>query len=494
LAVAGSVLAGSTASSSEESDGFRYGLEGNNLVFTSQDEAIQGGSFRLAVKGGQEARIVVELVDIFSQASGSKKSLPLNSSPFTPSGLIEFADEYPRYQPNGEFQYFDIDFSFRKDEVLDRAVLGGLSISIVPEEKSDQQVTVGSSIVATFAYMPTGGIGVDQYFPGLSLSIPKIERVTPDFFPLNMIPDLPFVKNHGDLRVDYELSNSGNIFLETEAELIVQQLNFFSQPEMLRFSNSTAAFLVPGQKTQKTLDIQSIDLEKKNLGVGIYQFTTSVQGQMGEQIETSASNQQTLIIFPWKQSLLGVILLVALRKRIDRAIRGLLSYLQAFREFRSIRNQEVNTEPKPDFQPAPSTLTQVVSLPSENSATFATARRKSFTGWVWQLAGIIPSLRNRFVIPKFSWPATSLMQFPKWKRRDRGLVEPKSPAAKTQVISDVQSFGVQSHQGRLEIEPPGITNRSSPLASGSPSPGTSVKGTQPRPLYPYWYEPTKKSN
>ena len=494
LAVASLVLAGNAPSFGEENEDFRYGLEGNNIVFTSQDQAIQGGSFRLAVKGGQEARIVVDLVDIVSEASGSKKSLPLNSSPFTPNGLIEFADEYLRYQPNGEFQFFDIDFSFKKDEVLDRAVLGGLSISIVPEEKSDKKVTLGSSIVATFAYMPPGGLSMNEYAPKLSLSMPRIERVSPDFFPLNMIPDLPFVKNHGDLRVDYELSNGGNIFLETETELTVQQVNIFGRPEELRFSDSTAAFLVPGQKTQKTVDIQSIDLENKNLGVGIYQLTTSVQGEMGEQIETSASNQQTLIIFPWKQSLLGVILLVALKKRIVRAIRGLRSYLQAFREFRSIRNQEVTTEPKPDFQPAPSTLAQVVSLPSENSATFATARRKSVTGWVWQLAGKIPSLRNRFVIPKFSWPAISLMQFPKWKRRDKGLAEPKSPAGKTQVFSDVLSFEVQSPQVKLDIEPTGITHRSSPLASGSSSPGTSAKGTQPRPLYPYWYEPPKRSN
>ena len=494
LAVAGSVLSGSTASFGEEIEGFRYGLEGNNLVFTSQDQAIQGGSFRLAVKGGQEARIVVELVDIVSEASGSKKTLPLNSSPFTPSGLIEFADEYPRYQPNGEFQFFDIDFSFKKDEVLERAVLGGLSISIVPEKKSDQQVTVGSSIVATFAYMPAGGLSMNEYAPELSLSMPRIERVSPDFFPLNMIPDLPLFRNHGDLQVDYELSNSGNIFLETEAELTVQQLNFFGQPEVLRFSNSTTAFLVPGQMTQNTVEIESIDSEKMNLSMGVYRFTKSVQGQIGDQIKTSVSNQQTLIIFPWKQSLMGLILLLALRKRIAKALTELWSYIQAFKEFRSSRKTRVENEPKPEIQYRPNTLAPAVSLSSDNPVPVEQAPSKTLWRRWWPFAGMCSSLRDRFMLPKFFWRVSSLVQNFKWEKRAKRLANPKSQSPKLKMIDDVQASAAQSSEPKPVIKPPYSTKQASPPPAAPTSLSSSNKGGQPRPLYPYWYVPPKRDN
>ncbi|GEM_PF-3052421 len=494
LAVASLVLAGNAPSFGEENEDFRYGLEGNSIVFTSQDQAIQGGSFRLAVKGGQEARIVVELVDIVSVASGSKKSLPLNSSPFTPSGLIEFADEYPRYQPNGEFQFFDIDFSFKEDEVLDRAVLGGLSISIVPEEKSDQQVTVGSSIVATFAYMPAGSLNMNEYAPELSLSMPRIERVSPDFFPLNMIPDLPFFRNHGDLQVDYELSNSGNIFLETESELIVQQLNIFGQPEVLRFSNSTAAFLVPGQMTQNTVEIQSIDSEKKNLSMGIYQFTKSAQGQIGDQIKTSVSNQQTLIIFPWKQTLLGLILLLALRKKIAKALTELWSYIQAFKEFRSSRKTRVENEPKPELLYRPYTLAPAVSSSSDNPVSVEQAPNKTLWRRWWQFAGMFSSLRDRFVLPKFSWRVSSLVQNFKWEKRAKGLANPKSQSPELQMFDDVQSSAAQSSEPQPAIKPTYSTKQTPPPPAAPTSLSSSNKGGQPRPLYPYWYVPPKRDN
>lgn len=492
LAVASLVLAGNAPSFGEENEDFRYGLEGNNIVFTNQDQAIQGGSFRLAVKGGQEAKIVVELVDIVSEASGSKKSLPLNSSPFTPNGLIEFADEYLRYQPNGEFQFFDIDFNFKKDEVLNRAVLGGLSISIVPEEKSDKKVTFGSSIVATFAYMPAGGLSMNEYGPELSLSMPRIERVSPDFFPLNMIPDLPFFRNHGDLQVDYELSNSGNIFLETEAELIVQQVNIFGQPEKLRFSNSTAAFLVPGQVTQNTVEVQSIDSEKKNLSMGIYQFTKSVQGQIGDQIKTSVSNQQTLIIFPWKQGLLGLILLLVLRKKIAKALSELWSYLQAFKEFRSSRKTRVESEPKPYPQYRPDTLAPALSLSSDNPVPVEQAPSKKLWRRWWPFAGMLPSLRGRFVLPKFSWRVSSLVQNSKWKNRLKGLANFKSPTPTSKMFDDSQSPTAKSSEPKPEIKPTYSTNQTPPPTAAPTSLSSSNKGAQPRPLYPYWYVPPKR--
>ena len=147
-------VAGSFPASAEESKNFRFGLEGTNAVFTSEREAIAGSTFRLAVKDGQLASIKVELVDIFSDSTGAKKAIPLGSSPFSPDGLVTFTEITSLYEPSEDFQYFDVSFRFSEDLVLDRPVLGGLSISLVPENPAGDQKGVQSSIVGTFAYLP----------------------------------------------------------------------------------------------------------------------------------------------------------------------------------------------------------------------------------------------------------------------------------------------------------------------------------------------------
>jgi hypothetical protein len=137
-------------------------------------------------------------VDIITGNSGAKTSIPLNSGPFTPFELVEFRIDYPDYLPSQEFQNFNISFNFKQDAVLDRPVLGGLSISLVPETQAEEQTTVKSSVVATFAYIPETGLNLNQYKPELEVSVPSISQRAPDFFPLNLLPDFPFLQNHGE--------------------------------------------------------------------------------------------------------------------------------------------------------------------------------------------------------------------------------------------------------------------------------------------------------
>ena len=367
--LASALLASTAAAFAEEGKSFRYGIEGNNLVFKSPAEAISGGSVRLAVKGGQRATISVELVDVFSDESGTKRSIPLDSSPFSPKGLVQFKKSYPGYEPSEEFQYFDIEFNFKEDAVLDRPVLGGLSISLVPEAQSTVQTAVQSSIVATFAYLPASGINPDEYAPALTLQGPTIERRTTDYFPLNLLPNLPLVLNNGDLKLSYELENTGKIFLETSTQVKVEKLSLFGQLEAEVFIQTTEAFLVPGQKTQSTLEIAPPDVANAELAIGIYLFTTTATGEIGDAIEASTSNQQTLIIFPWKQSLLAIFLLVLLRKRIAKAFNWLLGYAKALRDFRYKNDQGPTLTAGPKMTPIHPVTTESTVATGNNQIT-----------------------------------------------------------------------------------------------------------------------------
>lgn len=372
VAVLASFMLASTASYSNESERYGYGITGNNLVFKTSDEARAGGSFKLAVKDGLPGSIQVELVDIYATSTGSKRSIPLGSSPFTPDQLVEFTESYPGYEPSAEFQYFDISFKFKPNVELDRPVLGGLSISIVPQDQgegeAEEGTSVASAIVATFAYLPDSGLNLAEYQPGLSLTGPTIERVSEDFFPLNLIPDIPLLLNHGDLEASYIITNTGKIFLETSTQLVINQLGWLNwNPEPVFSSIPKEIFLVPGQQTSASIEIKPEAQSTELLGIGVYNFQTVATGTLGDQISTSTLNQQVLVIFPWKQSLIGLVLLVLFRKQLAKLARWVFEYAKSLREFQRTRKKQLPVATKPVALPKEAIETKPLAPKSYSS-------------------------------------------------------------------------------------------------------------------------------
>lgn len=435
------LLASTSASFAEEVESFGYGLEGNNLVFTTSEQAREGGSFRLAIKDGQRAKISVELVDIISNAAGSKTTIPLDSSPFTPKGLVQLTRSFPDYEPSEEIQYFDISMKFKDDAVLDRPVLGGIEISLIPEKKAEGQFVAESAIVATFAYLPATGLNLEEYSPALSLMGPIIERRSPDYFPLNLFPELPFVLNHGDVSLSYQLKNTGKVFLDTTTEQSVQQVGLFGQQDKLILEDLKKIFLVPEQFSEAITDISPEGSESPLLGIGLYRFTVSATGEMGDQFEASASNEQLLIIFPWKQSILLVGLLLVFRKRIRRAFKSLVDLGKAFRDFRD------STDPRPNLAPRPDLVLRSEQRPQPTTKTFGIK----------------------------TWPFVK-------KQKEQSRSERTTPS--------------RSFSGALSFSPAAPSRPITPAAPEAKAPYSASRpsSSEARPLYPQWYQPPKKSN
>jgi hypothetical protein len=337
-AVAGIVaLLSAFPSVASNDEPFRYGLENNNPVFLSREEANKGTSFRLLVKGGTRATIVAELVDLYSDGSGSKKTLPLGSSKFSPKGLISFDTVIAEYLPSEEFQYFDVPFRFTEGINTVNPVLGGMRISVVTEEPETEGFKVQSSIVGTFAYFPTGT--KLAYAPALELSQPLVSGMGAEIPPFGMIPDFPFLLNDGKFTVEYLYENTGDIFLETTSDVVLSGPSFLWQStdqEAFRYS-SDKAFVVPNQVATNQLAVaQKVDDEVvvESLPYGVYTLTTSVSGALGSENEVEDSVSQVVVIFPWKYTLFVLILLVAFRKQIKSAAIAAWDLNQSWREFR----------------------------------------------------------------------------------------------------------------------------------------------------------------
>lgn len=331
------MLLGAFPTVASQDEPFRFGLENNNPVFLSRLEAVKGGSFRFLIKGGTGATIVAELVDIYSGDSGVKTSIPLGSSKFSPKGLITFDNVIAEYRPSSEFQYFDIPFRFTEDQNFDRPVLGGVKISVQTQEANAEGFKVESSVVGTFSYFPVGA--KLSYSPAVELSQPLILGMGEEFPPFGLIPDFPFLINDGKFTVDYQIENTGDIFLEETSDVVLSGPSFFGNgPGEKAFSfSSKKAFLVPNQIATNVVTVgQKVDDEIviESLPFGVYTLTTSVSGALGSENKVEDSSTQVIVVFPWKYTLFALILLAAFRKRIRSAVIAAWGVNRSWQEYR----------------------------------------------------------------------------------------------------------------------------------------------------------------
>lgn len=333
-------LAGQAA----ENDRFRYGLEKNNQIFLSKKEAKKGGSFTLAISGGKEAQLSIDLVDIYADPSGSKRVLPLGSSDFSPKSLVKFKKTGTTYSPSGEFQFFEIPFRFKKKADLSRPILGGLKISLITKDSSSNDLRVESSVVGTFSYYPKGaGLG---FSPSIRLSEEKLIRPNSDFPPFGFLPDFPFLFNGGGLEVSYKTENTGNIFLETNTEVVVKGPLFFGWgTDAVPFESSDSkAFLVPNQVFVDQVPIEIVRPNERGLdplGFGFYEVQINVIGSLGSDLLAGDSSSRIILIFPWKFVLTALILLILFRRTIVSTARKSLLLFQTLREFTKNKRDDV---------------------------------------------------------------------------------------------------------------------------------------------------------
>jgi hypothetical protein len=324
----------------EDKAQFTYGLENNNPVFMTRKAALFGSSFRLAVKDGERANITVELVDLFADESGSKRVIPLNTSPFTPKGLFKFNKNAGTYTPSDEFKYFKISFKLKENVWIKRPVLGGLKISMSARDKDTGQMVVKSSVVGTFAYYPRGA--ALDYESGIALSDFTLRESKDDPFPFNLIPDLPGVYSHGNIAGSYKIKNTGNIFLNTNSNTYVISEPFLGigAKGTPRKFDSKENLLVPGQVASSQFSVLP-EPSSNELAPGIYTIKVNAKGSLSNQLDSYDSVSGLVIVFPWKSLFILLLVVFLFRKRIRKLIVWGVDYVKSVNEFRkSSKNPE----------------------------------------------------------------------------------------------------------------------------------------------------------
>ena len=328
-------ILGQSFSTATAEDGFRTGLGNTNQVFTNVDMAQAGSFFSLTISQGKPARIRVELVDIFANEFGAKQIAPLNSTPYSPDQYIEFTEDAGAYIPNGRTQTIKIPFKLKNLAELDRPIIGGLRISLQEIQSGEtdpkSRIRINSGIVGTFTYYPIGMVNQGEYKISPMLNVGKI-NVSPiksDRFPLNLIPNFPSLINKGPIQISTDISNNGNIFLETVATTKISQSGLFarSNGQVLFKHQGDKILLTPGQRTSNAFNvtdqlIQSVALVDPLPSFGILRVTVNLIGSIGNKEFSNISESKLIIIFPWKILLiaaLGLVVVFAYRRKSPKS-------------------------------------------------------------------------------------------------------------------------------------------------------------------------------
>jgi hypothetical protein len=334
-------ILGQSFSTATAEDGFRTGLGNTNQVFTNVDMAQAGSFFSLTVSQGKPARIRVELVDIFANEFGAKQIAPLNSTPYSPDQYIEFTEDAGAYIPNGRTQTIKIPFKLKNLAELDRPIIGGLRISLQEIQSGEtdpkSRIRINSGIVGTFTYYPIGMVNQGEYKISPMLNVGKI-NVSPiksDRFPLNLIPNFPSLINKGPIQISTDISNNGNIFLETVTTTKISQSGLFarSNGQVLFKHQGDKILLTPGQRTSNAFNvtdqlIQSDALVDPLPSFGILRVTVNLIGSIGNKELSNISESKLIIIFPWKTLLiaaLGLVIVFAYRRKSPKSSGSALS-------------------------------------------------------------------------------------------------------------------------------------------------------------------------
>jgi hypothetical protein len=318
-----------------------FGIAGNNQLFTSSQEASSGGVIELSVSGGVPSTVRVELVDIYADELGDKRPLPLNSSPFTPEGLVDFPRIAGTYVPNGETQRIEVPFTFLDPSAIDRPVLGGLRLTVVPDASEEGDLSLTSAIVATFAYYPDGMVNslAGGIQPELAIESPSFERTAGDLFPFSLLPDFPMVFNFGPISATTSVRNTGNIFLDVRSQVSVQETNFFggSVKEPFIRTAPQESFLVPNQQIEFTDQLQGPSAGDEPAvalpRIGIFEVVTTTTGTLGQSVSVTSTESKLLILFPWKYALALLMLIGVLVLRTylgkSRSVKEVLSPIES---------------------------------------------------------------------------------------------------------------------------------------------------------------------
>jgi hypothetical protein len=310
-------------------EGLRLAVGPGRLVFLTGSQSGPTTSYlHVEVSGSTAATVATEVSDAVPDSSGGWSKAPAGSTPYSLNSVVTIDPETIDYKPNGTKQTFEVAVTVNlTPSEVPHAGFIGVSLTPVGEAPDSGGIKQVVAIETAAVTGPAAGAGgeLPAVAPALSAGGIVVSQKG-SWTPIDaVLPDLiAGLIDHGPANVTATHSNSGDVVLDTQTKVSFAGVGPLA---FLPGSSETGApfytwldrsrFSLPGQSTaiaatsEVPLDnaspIDSLPL------IGFVRVTATTTGTLGALTAVPITQSVVILVFPWKELLALILLLVVLQ-------------------------------------------------------------------------------------------------------------------------------------------------------------------------------------
>lgn len=339
VALAGAALVVAPAIVSAGGGHITLGVTPRRLTLLATDSGQPvSATFTVVVDTTSPTDLRISLTDAVPGQDGLWDAAPPGSTPYSASATTTVDPTLVTVQPTGANQTLTITVTTRP--LANETPRAGLiTVSLLPHQdgSTSDGATVGQGLAVTVPVI--AGISPDFLIAtaGATASLAgtgvSVARKAPSFTPVDsLVPDIfPALVDPGPVTTTALFTNTGNVVLDT-----VTDFEFASVSPLAALPGSSEAgtpfnryvqahtYALPGQPASAT---GSSLIEQEGVApidslpfIGVVRITATTTGTLGSLSATPIVQSTVIVIFPWKELLALVLLLVLLR--VLRALLG----------------------------------------------------------------------------------------------------------------------------------------------------------------------------
>ena len=266
------------------------------------------------VSSKMDQKVVVELIDFYSDETGIRTQLPAGSTPYSLANVIEVVPFENSYRGNGKQQRYEIELR-PKSKYEQSLFTGGVTVKLEPLGDSGAGVGTSGSIVRFLTVTPYGlaaSLAESDLLPARIVRH-DLKPLSRSSFIDSVLPDIPGIVNFGavESRVTYENVGQFPVFAGLSWE-------FASGGTVIASKSFRPALLAPEKQVSKTVSTEitgTNELSKLNIlpSFGFVSNKISLTSSLGGTQLPVQSYDGSFLVLQWKEpfvALLGIYFLV----------------------------------------------------------------------------------------------------------------------------------------------------------------------------------------
>lgn len=378
------LLAATSLAVAAEGDAVRVSVSPIRVEFLGAEGLASVQAVDISITGGGEGTVSIAMLDAVLGDDDRWRDVGYGSTDSSLRGVLRIEPKTFDYVPDGATQTFTARLTVNPDAVT-RPLYGSLLAVLGPAGATNATVVQQAGVAIRVVAAPDGGGDAGE---GLSIGIGDLAvSGGRGYTPLEaFLPDIPGVVGRGPLDVSVPITNTSGTIVDarvtysfTRVSLLALLPGDLFEGRPLVVVNRAPRYLLPGQRaadlatTEAELDDGTLDATPF---LGLLRISATATATIAGRTATSETRTQTVLAFPWAESLILLAGVVVTRRskrrhvgRSSHARRRLRVSSRTPR--RPIADDEtVDVSPR-EIAPEPTRRRVAAASPSRRSAGFA---------------------------------------------------------------------------------------------------------------------------